>query len=162
KLTANSIYGQTGASTSTFYDIDVASSITATGRLLLTYAKKIVEECYNGVYVQTKKYGEIFVISQYIYGDTDSVFFLFKMKCGNETIVGKKALEISIEIAKEATNLVSMFLKPPHDFEYEKTFYPFFLFSRKKYVGVKYENDIDDCELKSKSRAKPALRCLVI
>ena len=36
KLTANSLYGQTGATTSTFYEPDVAASTTAVGRMLLT------------------------------------------------------------------------------------------------------------------------------
>ena len=35
KVTANSLYGQTGAKTSTFYEMDVAASTTATGRKLL-------------------------------------------------------------------------------------------------------------------------------
>jgi DNA polymerase delta subunit 1 len=47
KLTANSLYGQCGAKTSTFYEPDIAASTTATGRLLLTYAKRVVEECYG-------------------------------------------------------------------------------------------------------------------
>ena len=32
KVTANSLYGQTGAKTSTFYEMDVAASTTAVGR----------------------------------------------------------------------------------------------------------------------------------
>jgi DNA polymerase delta subunit 1 len=145
KLTANSVYGQCGASTGTFYEIDIASSITATGRLLLTYAKRIIEECLHGIVYTSKEYGDIFVVSEHIYGDTDSVFFQFHMKFvhNGQVIVGQDALKLSIELAEYATNLVSMFLKPPHDFEYEKTFYPFFLFSRKKYVGIKYERDIN-------------------
>ena len=39
KVTANSLYGQLGAKTSTFYEPDIAASTTATGRLLLTFAK---------------------------------------------------------------------------------------------------------------------------
>ena len=39
KITANSLYGQCGAKTSTFYEKDVAASTTATGRKLLMYAK---------------------------------------------------------------------------------------------------------------------------
>jgi DNA polymerase elongation subunit (family B) len=46
KVTANSLYGQLGAKTSTFYEPDIAAATTATGRLLLTYAKRVVEECY--------------------------------------------------------------------------------------------------------------------
>ena len=37
KVTANSMYGQTGAKTSSFYEKDCAASTTAIGRKLLTY-----------------------------------------------------------------------------------------------------------------------------
>ena len=55
KLTANSLYGQCGAKTSTFYDKDVAASTTATGRKLLIYAKNIVEEVYKNKVCETSK-----------------------------------------------------------------------------------------------------------
>jgi DNA polymerase elongation subunit (family B) len=48
---------------------------------------------------------------------------------------------MSILIAQEACSLVSSFLKGPHDFEYEKTFMPFCLLSKKRYVGILYETD---------------------
>jgi DNA polymerase elongation subunit (family B) len=56
-------------------------------------------------------------------------------------IRGKEALEITIEIAQEAGHLASQFLKGPHDLEYEKTFMPFCLLSKKRYVGMLYETD---------------------
>jgi DNA polymerase elongation subunit (family B) len=142
KVTANSLYGQLGAKTSTFYEPDIAASTTATGRLLLTYAKRVVEECYSDATVDTK-YGKINTNAESIYGDTDSLFFklnLTEPKTG-EKIIGPKALELSIEIAKEACHNVSKFLKQPHDFEYEKTFLPFCLLSKKRYVGILYEHD---------------------
>jgi DNA polymerase elongation subunit (family B) len=142
KVTANSLYGQLGAKTSTFYEPDIAASTTATGRLLLTYAKKVVEECYANTIIDTK-YGKVLSNAEYIYGDTDSVFFRFNLKDieTKEPILGEKALELSIEIAKDACHLVSGFLKAPHDFEYEKTLIPFCLLSKKRYVGMLYEND---------------------
>jgi len=142
KVTANSLYGQLGAKTSTFYEPDIAASTTATGRLLLTYAKRVVEECYGDATVDSK-YGLINTKAEYVYGDTDSVFFTFNLqdKETGDKIIGTKALELSIEIAKEACHNVSKFLKQPHDFEYEKTFLPFCLLSKKRYVGILYEHD---------------------
>ena len=74
--------------------------------------------------------------------NTDSVFFTFHLKDmdGNK-IKGKKALEITIDLAIEAGKLASKFLKPPHDLEYEKTFSPFLLLSKKRYVGILYETN---------------------
>jgi DNA polymerase elongation subunit (family B) len=143
KVTANSLYGQLGAKTSTFYEPDIAASTTATGRLLLTFAKKVVEECYADTNVDTK-YGFVNTKAEYVYGDTDSVFFKFNLtdKDTGEKILGDKALELSIEIAQEACHNVSKVLKQPHDFEYEKTFMPFCLLSKKRYVSIKYEFDI--------------------
>ena len=69
KVTANSLYGQLGAKTSTFYEPDIAASTTATGRLLLTFAKKVVEECYADTNVETK-YGFVNTKAEYVYGDS--------------------------------------------------------------------------------------------
>ena len=66
---------------------------------------------------------------------------------GNK-IVGKEALEITIELAKEAGHLATKFLKQPHDLEYEKTFMPFILLSKKRYVGMLYEDDPDKGKIK--------------
>jgi DNA polymerase elongation subunit (family B) len=142
KVTANSLYGILGAKTSTIYEPDIAASTTATGRLLLTFAKRVVEECYADVNIDTK-YGLVNVKAEYVYGDTDSVFFKFNLtdKETGEKILGEKALELSIEIAQNACHQVSKVLKQPHDFEYEKTFMPFCLLSKKRYVGIKFEFD---------------------
>ena len=151
KITANSLYGQCGARTSTFYEKDVAASTTATGRLLLTYAKRVVEDVYGNRICKTKKYGEVLSKAEYIYGDTDSVFFTFNLEDikTKQPIRGKKALEITIELAKEVGEVSSTFLKQPHDLEYEKTFMPFCLLSKKRYVGMLYEEDPEKCYQKS-------------
>ena len=56
KITANSLYGQLGATTSPIYLKPLAASITAVGRRRLQFAKKVVEETYPG--------------SKIIYGDS--------------------------------------------------------------------------------------------
>ena len=57
KVVANSLYGQSGAKTSAFYDKDIAASTTATGRKLLLYAKKIIETCFDNKVLDTKLEG---------------------------------------------------------------------------------------------------------
>ena len=49
KVTANSLYGQTGASTSQIYKKEIAASTTATGRDMLQYAKKFIEEIFGTI-----------------------------------------------------------------------------------------------------------------
>ena len=142
KVTANSLYGQCGARTSTFYEKDIAASTTATGRKLLTYAQRVIEEVYGDVILDTANYGKVHSKAEYVYGDTDSVFFTFNLEELDGTpIRGKKALEITIELAKKAGEMATKFLKKPHDLEYEKTFMPFCLLSKKRYVGMLYEED---------------------
>jgi DNA polymerase elongation subunit (family B) len=149
KVTANSLYGQCGAKTSTFYEKDIAACTTATGRMLLTYAKRIIEECYGDSLCNTKEHGQVLTKAEYIYGDTDSVFFTFNLQTPEgKPIRGKEALEITIELAQEAGHLASSFLKGPHDLEYEKTFMPFCLLSKKRYVGMLYETDPNKCKRK--------------
>ena len=78
-----------------------------------------------------------------IYGDTDSVFFKFNLEELDGTpIIGQKALELTIELAQEAGELATKFLKPPHDLEYEKTFLPFCLLSKKRYLYKMFYNHI--------------------
>ena len=149
KVTANSLYGQCGAKTSVFYDKDVAASTTAVGRKLLIYARDVIETAYKNRIIKLKNGRKIKTNAEYVYGDTDSVFFKFNLKDtdGNK-IVGREALEITIELAKEAGHLATKFLKQPHDLEYEKTFMPFILLSKKRYVGMLYEDNPDKGKIK--------------
>jgi DNA polymerase elongation subunit (family B) len=71
KVTANSLYGQCGAKTSSFYEIDVAASTTATGRKLLLYAKRVVEETYGNTECETS-YGIVNTRAEHVYGDSVS------------------------------------------------------------------------------------------
>ena len=142
KVTANSLYGQCGAKTSTFYEKDVAASTTATGRMMIMYAKGVIETIYGDSEYDTENHGKVATKAEYIYGDTDSVFFTFNLKELDGTpITGKRSLEITIELAIQAGALATQFLKPPHDLEYEKTFWPFLILTKKRYVGNKYEFD---------------------
>jgi len=120
KLTANSLYGQIGARTSPIYLKDIAASTTATGRMLLYLAKEKVEQRFDGAKI--------------IYGDTDSIFINF-----NPPSKGREGLKQSIEMGVQAEKYIQQFLKIPHKLEYEKTFWPFILFSKKRYIGNKYE-----------------------
>lgn len=150
KVTANSLYGQCGAKTSSFYEIDVAASTTATGRKLLLYAKRVVEETYGDTECETQCHGVIKTRAEYVYGDTDSVFFTFNLSNKDGTpIRGKKALEITIELAQQVGELASSFLKAPHSLVYEKSIMPFCLLRKKGYVGIYYETNANKGSRKS-------------
>ena len=70
KETANSLYGQCGARTSSFYEKDVAASTTATGRKLLIYGKTVIEECFYDKLIKLESGREVKTYAEYVYGDS--------------------------------------------------------------------------------------------
>ena len=86
-----------------FYEKDVAASTTATGRSMIIYAKKIIEEVYGDRIYETKEDGVVRTKAEYVYGDTDSVFFTFNLEDPKtkKPIRGQKALALTIEIAQD-------------------------------------------------------------
>jgi DNA polymerase elongation subunit (family B) len=89
-------------------------------------------------------------VGNMIVHNTDSVFFTFNLENPEtkEKIRGKPALEMTIEIAQDAANLCTQWLKPPMALAYEKTLMPFILLSKKRYVGMLYEEDPNKGKLK--------------
>ena len=124
KVVANSVYGQCGSSTSPIRKVEVAACTTAAGRERLQFAKSVVESEFG---------------AEVIYGDTDSIFIKFPTK----------DLRESIEMAKKAADRITSQCRKAHKIEYEKTFYPFVLFCRKRYMGMMYEDDVTKCKRKS-------------
>lgn len=133
KITANSLYGQVGARTSSIYMKELAASTTATGRNLILKAKAFMEDNFEG---------------KIIYGDTDSIFVDFQIS-SRFNLFKEEAIQKSIEISVEASKAFKKTLPAPHDLEYEKTFWPFIILSKKKYVGNLYEFDIHKFKQKS-------------
>ena len=116
KVVANSVYGQTGSRTSPIRKMCVAACTTAAGRKALFLAKHIVESEFG---------------AEVVYGDTDSIFIKFPTK----------DLATSIDLGIKAGKRITEQCRRPYKIAYEKTFYPFILFCRKRYVGMKYEED---------------------
>ena len=128
KVTANSLYGQIGAKTSPIYLKEIAACTTATGRKMICMARDFILENFKGATI--------------VYGDTDSLFVKFDIRDSeNKPIKGKEAIMPSIHTAMEASSKFKACLKAPHELEYEKTFFPFILFSKKRYCANKYEFD---------------------
>jgi DNA polymerase elongation subunit (family B) len=148
KVTANSLYGQTGAKTSKFYDKDVAACCTAVGRMLIMFSKNVIETVYDHRDCMTSL-GMVNVTAKCIYGDTDSVFVKYTIIKDGVRIAGKQALGATIELSTEAGDLITQCLKPPHKLAFEKVLMPFILLSKKRYVGMLYEDDSDKCYRKS-------------
>ena len=133
KITANSVYGQMGAKTSSIFFKKIAACTTAIGR-------ERIDDASIGVkrWAKEKGYHE----PEIVYGDTDSVFVKFsrKQKGTDKVLEGKEALKYCIQCGVESGKWISQnMLQQPQDLEYEKTFFPFILISKKRYTGDKYE-----------------------
>ena len=115
--------------------------------------KKIIDLGYSEDYVYDLE-TEVGIfqagIGEIIVKNTDSIFVSYDMvnKHGDK-IIGKEALKASIDISVDIEKNFQKLLKKPHNLEYEKTFYPFMLFSKKRYVGNLYEFDIEKFKQKS-------------
>ncbi|GAM19158.1 hypothetical protein SAMD00019534_023330 [Acytostelium subglobosum LB1] len=119
KISANSVYGFTGARVGKLPCIEISRSVTAFGREMLDTTKKFVEEKYtiaNGFSHDAK----------IIYGDTDSVM----VKFGVATVA--EAMEMGRLAAREVTKV---FIRPIN-LDFEKVYYPYLLMKKKKYAGL--------------------------
>lgn len=148
KLTANSLYGQTGAPTSPLYKKVIAETTTAIGRERLDFAIRMVESNFKDAKIEITeeviaKYPfmkdfdiKLFEGAEIIYGDTDSIFMKFKLAHIKDH---KERLAMAIRLSQQAGFIINDNLPKPQKMAYEKTLYPFILYDRKKYVGILYE-----------------------
>ena len=137
KVTANSVYGQMGARTSPIYKNKIAACTTSIGRTR-------IDDASRGVVMWAKERGV--PEPEVIYGDTDSVFVRFSRVKDGKTLVGKEALKWCIQCGDESGQWITKhIMKEPQVLEYEKTFSPFILISKKRYIGDKYEFNTDKC-----------------
>lgn len=135
KVTCNSVYGYFGAVFSDLRCQELAASTTATGRKMIYVAKAIVEDGFPGATI--------------VYGDTDSIFCNFSKFESMKDKKGKEAVVETIRLAKLAADLINSKIKKPEKIVYEKTFFPFCIFTKKRYTGHLYENSVDKYKLKS-------------
>jgi DNA polymerase delta subunit 1 len=113
KVSANSVYGFTGATIGALPCIAISASVTSFGRQMIEATKNYVEQNYPHTEV--------------VYGDTDSVM----VKFGVETVA--EALALGREAAKRVTK--SLFVSPI-SLEFEKVYCPYLLLNKKRYAGL--------------------------
>jgi len=119
KISCNSVYGFTGATSGQLPCLQISSSVTAIGRTMIEKTRDIVMEKYS------KKNGFKYD-STVIYGDTDSVMIKF----------GVETLKEALQLGNESSEFVTQHFKKPIKIEFEKVFWPYLLLKKKKYAGV--------------------------
>jgi len=124
KVSSNSVYGLFGSATGMLPCVDMASAVTSTGRDMIQTTKAKVMEYNPGARV--------------VYGDTDSVFVIFN--CGQEN---RQNLAAHMKMAQEMADRITTCFRRPNILEYEKCYFPWLLFSKKRYCGLMFETDPD-------------------
>lgn len=119
KISANSVYGFTGAQVGKLPCLEISGSVTSYGRMMIEQTKHEVEQTYT---VENGYDNDAVVI----YGDTDSVMVKF----------GVKEIEKAMELGKEAAELISKKFVHPIKLEFEKVYYPYLLINKKRYAGL--------------------------
>ncbi|MBC7866225.1 MAG: ribonuclease H-like domain-containing protein [Gloeobacteraceae cyanobacterium ES-bin-316] len=115
KELSNSVYGIMGMQFGRYYNVDVAESITLTGRWILQFAKKTFIEMGYSV----------------IYGDTDSIF----VHSEDALDVDKCLDHFHREIVNELQR--NFFVDKSHiSLNFDKHYVTFALFAKKNYVGL--------------------------
>ncbi|KAK9705310.1 hypothetical protein RND81_07G047200 [Saponaria officinalis] len=86
QISANSVYGFTGATVGELPCLEISSSVTSYGRLMIEHTKKLVEEKFTvGGYEHN---------AEVIYGDTDSVMVQFGVSTVDDALkLGREAAE---------------------------------------------------------------------
>ncbi|CAH2267635.1 jg16926 [Pararge aegeria aegeria] len=119
KISANSVYGFTGAQVGKLPCLEISGSVTAYGRTMIEFTKSEVEKKYT----KSNGYKEDAIV---IYGDTDSVMVRF----------GVKTIEESMDLGREAASFVTAQFVKPIKLEFEKVYYPYLLINKKRYAGL--------------------------
>jgi len=119
KVSANSVYGFTGATVGKLPCLEISSSVTAYGREMIHHTKELVVSRYN----RDNGYE---ADCEVIYGDTDSVMVNFNVA----------SIERAMELGKHAAANISETFPPPVKLEFEKVYCPYLLMSKKRYAGL--------------------------
>jgi len=117
--------------------------------------KKMYEIDYNGYVYDFTTDNHQFQsgVGTFIVSNTDSIFItLPKLKnydhYGHPT-KKQNILQYNVTVGEQLSEDFQKLLKPPHCLEWEKMFYPFIIFSKKRYVGNLYEHDVNKFKQKS-------------
>uniref|UniRef100_A0A2P2I4Q3 DNA polymerase n=1 Tax=Hirondellea gigas TaxID=1518452 RepID=A0A2P2I4Q3_9CRUS len=119
KISANSVYGFTGAQVGMLPCLEISQSTTAFGRAMIAFTKDEVEKKY------TVENGYAFN-AEIVYGDTDSVMIKF----------GVATVAEAMELGREAAAFVSQKFVKPIKLEFEKVYFPYLLINKKRYAGL--------------------------
>lgn len=144
KVFMNTFYGETGNALSPFFIVQVAGSITTSGKDNIHMVKDFVESCNYKVK----------------YGDTDSLYIVCPESCFTEVdrlyTSGKitkleywtAMIEITMETIDKFKDEVNALLNRDNGTKflkmaYEEVLFPYVMLGKKKYMGIKHEGIVN-------------------
>jgi DNA polymerase delta subunit 1 len=116
KVSMNSAYGFFGAGKGFLPCVPISASTTATGRNMIMKTKELAETLVPG--------------STVVYGDTDSVMVILNL--GPEK---RHDVHAHFEAASSLAAQISKVFRAPNELEFEKCYWPYALYSKKRYAG---------------------------
>ncbi|KAG1677462.1 hypothetical protein FOA52_001918 [Chlamydomonas sp. UWO 241] len=119
KISANSVYGFTGATVGKMPCLQISASTTAYGRNMIMHTRELVMSMFN-------KANGYEADCDVIYGDTDSVMVNF----------GVADTARAMDLGREAAAAVSKTFPTPVKLEFEKVYFPYLLMNKKRYAGL--------------------------
>ncbi|KVH87702.1 hypothetical protein Ccrd_025014 [Cynara cardunculus var. scolymus] len=152
KVSANSVYGFTGATIGQLPCLEISSSVTSYGRQMIEHTKRLVEDKFTTLagYEHNAELAAIaaklesidplkadiaaqreeIAALKVIYGDTDSVMVQF----------GVPTVDEAMNLGREAADFISGTFIKPIKLEFEKVYFPYLLISKKRYAGLYWTN----------------------
>eukprot|EP00741_Cyanophora_paradoxa_P009639 tig00001545_g9337.t1 len=123
KVSANAVYGFTGATVGKLPCTEIAGSVTAFGRTMIERTRNAVQERYtvaNGYSAN----------ADVVYGDTDSVMINFNVPAEGD------GMQRVFELGRDAARHVTEQFPNPVKLEFEKVLFPYLLINKKRYAGL--------------------------
>ncbi|MEM5812280.1 MAG: DNA-directed DNA polymerase [Candidatus Aenigmatarchaeota archaeon] len=133
KIMANAFYGHMGYARARIYDLDIANTITYSGRYIIQKTKRIIESEFR---------------YDVVYGDTDSVFVKVK----------EEDMEEIRKIGENIAKYVTKNLPGVMELQFEKVFKRFLPLTKKRYMAWCFEPVADGWEEKIEMKGIETVR----
>jgi len=139
KVSANSVYGFTGAVVGKLPCLEISASVTAYGRQMIEHTKALVMERFTAANGYASD-------ADVIYGDTDSVMVNFRVDSVAE----------AMRLGREAAEAITATFLKPISLEFEKIYFPYLLISKKRYAGLYWTKPETHDKMDTKVRTVPS------
>ena len=108
--------------------------------MVINFIKNNMRKLDMSTMEETDRYSYYWIQPRWDFNNKDTLYCVDIYE-GGESITDKRSLDYAMKMGIMSGELIKSRLPFPHDCEYEKTFWPFAILTKKRYVGNKYEFD---------------------